>query len=338
MIRTVLGDVRAETLGRTDYHEHAFQTSPLLAEDKLDDVERSAAELSQLRGAGFSAMIDATPIGLGRMPEALAQISATTGLQVVASTGAHRDAHYKAGHWLQELTVPQLSELFSAEVCTGMLRRDQQSGGTARTRDGQPVRAGMIKTGIEYWRITRFKRRVLDAAARTHCETGAPLMVHLEAGSAAFEVLDLLHSEGVSIDAVVLAHVDRNPDPGLHADLAHRGAYLGYDGFARPRYWPDSVLIDCLTRSAAAGALDRVLLGGDVARRSRYVAYGGMPGLRYLGQRVVPRLLAAGHGELVNHALTLNPARLLDRFAPDPARPEAATSRSEPTCPSTPSV
>lgn len=324
MIRTVLGDIPAENLGRTDYHEHAFQTSPLLPEDKLDDAERSAGELSQLRDSGFSAMIDATPIGLGRMPETLAQISATAGLQVVASTGAHRDAHYEPGHWLQELTVPQLGELFSSEIRIGMLHADQRTAATARTRDDHPVRAGIIKAGIEYWRITRFERRVLEAAAMTHCETGAPLMVHLEAGSAAFEVLDLLHADGVDIGAVVLAHVDRNPDPGLHADLARRGAYLGYDGFARPRYWPDSVLIDCLTRSAAAGALDRVLLGGDVARRTRYVAYGGMPGLRYLGERVVPRLLAAGHGELVKHALTLNPARLLDRFARDPARREPA--------------
>jgi phosphotriesterase-related protein len=323
MIRTVLGDIRAEELGPTNYHEHAFQVSPLLPGDELDDPDRSAAELSHLRDSGFAAMIDATPIGLGRKPVELARVSASTGVRVIASTGAHRDAHYASGHWLQDLTVPQLSRLFSSEIRTGMLRSDERNEGgpgaaTARADGNRPPRAGIIKTAIDYWRITRFERRVLEAAAMSHCDTGAPVMVHLEAGSAAFEVLDLLRAAGADISAVVLAHIDRNPDPELHADLARCGVYLGYDGFARSENGPDSALIDCLTRSAAAGALDRVLLGGDVARSSRYVAYGGMPGLRYVGKRVVPRLLAAGHGALVDHAIRLNPARLLDRFTQDP--------------------
>ena len=32
-VRTVLGEVPAATLGRTDYHEHLFQVSPLLPGD-----------------------------------------------------------------------------------------------------------------------------------------------------------------------------------------------------------------------------------------------------------------------------------------------------------------
>ena len=58
-------------------------------------------------------------------------------------------------------------------------------------------------------------------------------MVHLEHGSAAFELLEVLASDEVRPEAVLLAHIDRNPDPGLHAELAAAGAYLGYDGFAR---------------------------------------------------------------------------------------------------------
>ena len=57
-------------------------------------------------------------------------------------------------------------------------------------------------------------------------------MVHLEHGSAAFELLEVLASDEVRPEAVLLAHIDRNPDPGVHPELA-AGAYLGYDGFAR---------------------------------------------------------------------------------------------------------
>jgi hypothetical protein len=77
------------------------------------------------------------------------------------------------------------------------------------------------------------------------------------------------------------------------------------------RDWPDSMLIDCLVRSAELGATDRLMIGGDVARRTRYVAYGGRPGLAYVGRRVVPRLVQAGYEDLVEAVLVRNPARYL---------------------------
>lgn len=179
------------------------------------------------------------------------------------------------------------------------------------TEAGLPVRAGVLKAGIGYWGWTAFERRVLAAVDGAHARTGAPVMVHLEHGSAAFELLEVLAGDGVRPEVVLLAHIDRNPDPGLHAELAAAGAYLGYDGFARTRDWPDSVLIDCLVRSAESGATDRLMIGGDVARRTRYVAYGGRPGLAYVGRRVVPRLVQAGYRDLVEAVLVRNPARYL---------------------------
>ena len=78
---------------------------------------------------------------------------------------------------------------------------------------GLPVRAGVLKAGIDYWGWTEFERRVLAAVADAHARTALPVMVHLEHGSAAFELLEVLASDGVRPEAVLLAHVDRNPDP-----------------------------------------------------------------------------------------------------------------------------
>ncbi len=94
IVRTVLGDESASELGRVNYHEHLFQVSPLLPGDELEDEAASQAEAILLRSSGFDTMVDATPVGLGRNPEAVARISRATGLTVVATTGAHRDAHY----------------------------------------------------------------------------------------------------------------------------------------------------------------------------------------------------------------------------------------------------
>lgn len=309
LIRTVTGDIGADDLGTTNYHEHLFQASPLLPGDELDDEVLSAHEAASLRGSGFAAMIDATPIGLGRRPDALRRISISARLRIVATTGLHKQEHYPEGHWVRAATESQLASIIIEDITRGIRLEDDRT----RASSDSGVRAGMIKVGIGYWRISPFELRAISAAGIAHEQTGAPVMVHLEHGSAGMEVLEALGGVGVRADSVVLAHVDRNPDPYLHADLAAVGAYLGYDGFARHREWPDSTVMDCIVAAAAAGAADRILIGGDVARRTRYRAYGGMPGLAYVGERVLPRLARWAGESNIRRFLVRNPARLLAR-------------------------
>ena len=314
MIRTVLGDVDPAQLGSTNYHEHLFQVSPLLPGDELDDEALSRTETELLRDSGFAAMVDATPVGLGRDPEALARISAATGVHIVATTGRHREAHYAPHHPTRQADVTQLAALFERDIVEGMPVDDDSPATNAPPAldpAGRPVRAGLLKGGIDYWRISDFERITLRALAAAHRRTNAPMMVHLEFCTAAHEVLDLLGAEGVTADRVVLAHADRDPDAGLHASLAERGAYLGYDGFARPRTRSDAELLELTAEVVSRGAGDRVLLGGDVARRTRYIAYGGMPGLAYLGDRYLPRLRSLVGDAAVERMLVANPARLL---------------------------
>ncbi|GAA5133419.1 phosphotriesterase family protein [Pseudonocardia adelaidensis] len=312
MIRTVLGDLAPDELGRCDYHEHLFQVSPLLPGDELDDEAASGAEAATLRAAGIAAMVEATPTGLGRDPAAVARISAATGLRVVHTTGAHRSEHYPSGHWLPECSEADLAARFTADVRDALPAVDGPGrGAPAAGPAGAPVRAGLVKAGVGYWRIDPFERRVLAAAAATAAATGVAAMVHLEHGSAAHEVLAALAADGLAADRVVLAHADRNLDPGLHTDLAAAGAYLGYDGMARHREAPDSAILDCLERVIAAGGADRLLLGGDVARRTRYRAYGGLPGLDYLPRRFLPRLAERLGDEALHRVLVTNPARAL---------------------------
>lgn len=322
--RTVTGDRLVESLGAVNYHEHLFQVSPLLPGDDLDDERASTEEAGHLLASGFTTMIEATPTGLGRNPAGLARVSRRTNLAIVAVTGAHRREHYGNDHWVLSCSTDDLADRFVADIEVGMptsdstVRRD-----CARDTGDRPVRAGVVKAGIGYWRIDDFERRVLEAVARTHTETGAPVMVHLEHGSAAWEVIELLGGLGVPTDAIALAHADRNPDPAEHAELAAAGVYLGYDGFARLRDQTDASLIDCLVSAANRGAAERILVGGDVARRSRYRAYGGMPGLEYVGRRVLPRLASAAPAELLERITVTNPQRYLGRFRrTDPIAPQ----------------
>jgi 5-phospho-D-xylono-1,4-lactonase len=309
-VRTVTGDIAATELGRTDYHEHLLMRSPLLAGDELDDVDLSARESEELRDAGIDALAELTPIGCGRDPAGVRAIAERTGMAIILATGVHREAHYGPDHWIRGFEAEDLVERFVADITQGC--GPDPAAPTQRHSDddaGARVRAGVIKVGIGYWSISDVERRVLLAAAEANRITGAPIVCHLELGTAAWEVAELFADAGVALDDVALAHADRNPDPVLHADLAAAGLYLGYDGAARTKNWPDSMLIDCMVQVAGSGGAERVLLGGDVSRRTSFRSYGGLPGMAYLPRVFVPRVVRAGGDELARVALVDNPAR-----------------------------
>lgn len=307
IVRTVLGDISPGELGPTDVHEHLLHRSPLLPGEELDDVEHSLAEVVALHDAGIGALVELTTIGLGRDPHGVAEIARRSGMKIILATGIHRQAHYPPGHWIHTVDPSQYVRWFVQDIRKGCDAADYSGS------DPQPTqfRAGVIKVGTGYWSISSFERKVLDSAAEAYLECGAPIVCHLELGTAAWEVLEVLSAAGVPHDRVLLAHVDRNPDPGLHSELAAAGAYLGYDGMARYKYFPDSMLLECMLKVAAAGGAHRLTLGGDVARRSAFHGYGGMPGLVYLPKRFVPRLREMAGEELVRTILVSNPARFL---------------------------
>jgi 5-phospho-D-xylono-1,4-lactonase len=137
-----------------------------------------------------------------------------------------------------------------------------------------------------------------------------PVAVHCEVGTAAHEILDRLAELGVDARRILLAHTDRNPDLGLHRELASRGAYLVYDTVGRIKYGPDSRILDLIEGMASAGPAGRVCLGTDVGRRSMLRAYGGGPGMDVLGRSFVPRLEERLGRDVVDLVLRDAPAAL----------------------------
>jgi phosphotriesterase-related protein len=283
IVRTVLGDIDPAALGPTDAHDHAFFASPLLAGQELDDVDKAIAEVTTLAAAGASTFVDWTPLGLGRDFEGLRAVSKATGIHVVASTGVHREGHYPRDDPLRRCSEDELTERFAADIAAG---------------------SGAIKIGADYHRLTAFEQTVFAAAQAAHRQTGAPVLVHTERGTHGAEILEQL----ATVDGPVLAHVDRNPDASLHAELAAEGAYLEYDGAGRTKYWPDSTILQLIADVAELGHADRLLCGGDLAGRHMSRAYGGGPGMDYLFARFKPRLERELGIELSQLIFVQNPA------------------------------
>jgi 5-phospho-D-xylono-1,4-lactonase len=287
IIRTIRGDIAPAELGPCDAHEHLFLVTPAQPGDEYADVEKAIEEARTLAAAGGSALVDWTPLGLGRDLNGLHAVSDATGLHVVAATGLHREVHYAPDDPLRTEDEEALADRFVADL----------------------TRCGIVKIGASYHHVTPFEAEAFAAAAAAHERTGAPVCVHTEHGTMGLAIVERLHELGVPPASVVLAHVDRNPDPVEHAETAGAGAWLQLDGPGRTKYWPDSTILGLIADLADRGHADRLLLGGDTGRRSMMRAYGGGPGLDYLFARFKPRLERELGRELSEQIFVSNPAR-----------------------------
>lgn len=303
---TVLGPRPVDTLGAVDAHDHLFLDSPALPGLAFTDHDKTVEEALDGRASGLGTIVEMTPIGLGRDPEGLRRVAEATGLAIIGATGYHRDAHYPSGHWVWGATVETLADRIRADLESGMHPADW----TDPSLPPDPARAGAIKGGASYHHVSRTERRRLEAIGGASAATGAAVLVHCEIGTAAHDVVDILEAAGATPDRIALAHMDRNPDAELHAEIAARGVALEYDTMGRTKYHPDSTVLDLIEAVTAAGHLDRIVLGLDLGSRESFRAYDGGPGLRYLMTAFVPRLRRRLGDEAATSILETNPARL----------------------------
>ncbi|MFJ3759529.1 phosphotriesterase [Streptomyces sp. NPDC090080] len=292
-VRTVLGDLAPGEFGVCDAHDHLFLRSPRLPGQELDDVDAARAELAAFGAAGGASVVQWTPYGMGRRAADLARLSRATGVHVVCATGLHQAAHCPPE--LPDRLAGRLAEVFVSELTEGI--------GTSG------VRAGLIKVAGGFHGLDAHARRTMTAAAEAHHATGAPIAVHLELGTAALDVLDLLCGEsGVPGDRVILGHLNRSPDLVVQRQAADSGCWLAFDGPSRANHATDWRMPEAVRALAEAGFGDRLLLGGDtVVAQARSVD--GGPGMPHLLRRTRPRLVAEVGAEQVRRILVDNPAR-----------------------------
>ncbi|MGW3033975.1 phosphotriesterase family protein [Streptomyces sp. NPDC001178] len=292
-VRTVLGDLRPEDLGVCDAHDHLFLRSPRLSGQELNDATAARAELEAFRAAGGASVVQWTPLGMGRRAADLPLLSRAAGVHVVCATGLHQAAHYTPES-LDELRG-KLADVFVSELTEGI--------GTSG------VRAGLVKVAGGFHALDAHARWTMTAAAEAHHATGAPIAVHLELGTGALDVLDLLCGElGVPPERVILGHLNRSPDLVVQHQAAEAGCWLAFDGPSRAHHATDWRMPDAVRALAEAGFGHRLLLGGDTVVAGARSVDGG-PGMPYLLRRIRPRLARELGEELINRVLTENPAR-----------------------------
>lgn len=307
-IRTVLGLVDPEDVGVCLPHEHLLidygellgspkrvpETASPVEERVLDNVRSYAS-------TGGTLMVDCTPPGYGRYPDFMAEVSAQTGVHLVACTGGFTEQFAPLHPVTRALDTDALTDVFVRELTEGM-------GGTR-------YRAGAIKVATGEGRMTEGEARIFRAAARAHRRTGAPIITHTTNGLGP-EQVEFLLREGVDPAKVVIGHLGFEPDPRTDVDtiLGH-GAYVAFDRIGHHHFFPDSHWIDLILFVLDQGYQDRVLLSHDAVTEfvgPEEIAAHTFSDYTYILRHFLPALRDAGVDEDALKLLVQeNPRRFL---------------------------
>lgn len=252
-IMTVKGPVDPPSLGLALPHEHLF--SLFGAEPAEHPAYDTAALLGavvpyvqSLRKLGCGAIFDATAAWFGREPRLLKTISGKTGVRIITNTG-----YYGAA---SDRYVPKSALDASASQVAGQWIDEWKTG-----INGTGIRPGFLKIGVDAAPLSAIDRKLIQAAARTHLETGLTIAVHTGGdAAAASEQIAILKEEKVSPSAWIWVHAHAVKDNLSLIEAAKAGAWLEFDGIE-----PATIdrHVELLRLMAENRLLGRVLLSHD---------------------------------------------------------------------------
>lgn len=299
---TTLGPKTAAELGMILPHEHIFvdlRTSdqPGYAEAEAADViALMTPEIEKALAAGVTALVECSPVGVGRRADILRAVSEATGYPLVAPTGVYREPWIPP--WVHEASEDALYEWMLDEL-TGDI-------------EGSGVQAGWIKLSAGDDGITPCETKVLRAAARAAAETNAVIGSHTVRGRVVRDQLTIIEDVGYTPERFIWIHTQAEPDIDLHLEIARRGAWIEYDSIGGGS---DDFFVERIQRVLDAGLGAQLMLSHDRGWYDPAQPGGGIPQpFTYISEKFLPKLQAAGvDDEAVTQLTQTNPFRAFAR-------------------------
>lgn len=299
---TTLGPLGSTDLGMILAHEHVFVDlrtwdEPGYAEaEAADVVALMGPELVRAREAGVTALVESSPVGVGRRADILKAVSEAVEFPLVAPTGIYREPWVPG--WARAASEDELYEWMMGEL-EGEI---EESG----------VQAGWIKLSAGDNGITDIEAKILRGAARAGADTNAVIGSHTVQGNVVGDQLDIVEAAGYTAARFIWIHAQAEPDFDLHLEMANRGAWIEYDDIGSR---PDSVHIERIQRLVDAGYRAQVLLSHDRGWYDPAQPRGGVPRpFTYISEQFLPKLAAAGVDQATIRQLTQsNPFRAFAR-------------------------
>jgi phosphotriesterase-related protein len=298
---TTLGPIGRDRLGMILPHEHIYvdfrsPDDPEHARGPVDDVvQKIVPEIEKLKALDVTAMVDCTPVGVGRRADVVLAVSKATNFPIVAPTGIYREPSIP--RWAKDATEAELEAWMLREL-------------TVRF-DEADYRAGWIKLSAGDDGITPLEARILRAATRAAMATGAVIGSHTIKGRVVMDQLDIIEAEGGDASRFISIHTQAETDFGLHLAVAGRGAWIEYDNIG---WVDDDELIPNILKVIAAGRTSQLLLSHDMGWYDPAKPDGGViRPYTHLSEVMLPKLRAAGvDGATI---LRLTHANPFDAFA-----------------------
>ena len=311
IVRTVLGDIVPSSLGLTLGHDHLLTHPPEDVTDQdlvMDNLDATIQELESFQASGGGAIVEMTTVDYGRDAAELEQVSRVSGVHVIAATG------FNKGTFADRLTASKSLE----EIINWLVAEIRD--GVKTFSDNQPraesssARAGIIKASSGLSGANQHELKVFEAVTRAHLATNAPISTHTEKGTWGLEQAQFFLERQVAPQKVLIGHLDLKPDLTYLIEIASSGVNLGLDQFGKEKYLPDIDRVKLILNLCEAGFSSQIILGGDMARKSYFRAYGGFPGLAHIPTTIRDMLEVAGINS--HQILFHNPQRWLE-FEPD---------------------
>ncbi|MCB0005855.1 MAG: esterase [Anaerolineales bacterium] len=296
---TTLGPKQLDELGLILPHEHIFVDlrtwdQPGYAEaDPADVIRLMTPEIERARAAGVTAIVECSPVGVGRRADIDRAVSEATGMPIVVPTGIYREPWIP--DWAQAASEAEIVDWMLAE-----LEDEIEASG---------VRAAWIKLSAGDDGLTPCERKILRAAAQAGRQTNAIIGSHTIRGRVVREQLDIIESAGYTAERFIWIHTQAEPDFALHLEIGRRGAWLEYDAIGNQAFVTDETYIQHIQQLLAAGFEKQLLLSHDRGWYDPAQPGGGVPQpYTYLSNQFLPKLRAAGvAAETISQLTHVNP-------------------------------
>jgi phosphotriesterase-related protein len=293
-IITTLRPMPADALGMILPHEHIFVDlrtwdQPGYAQAEAREViALMGPEIAKAKAAGITAIVECSPVGVGRRADLLKAVSQATNFPLVAPTGIYREPWVPA--WAHAASEDMLYEWMYTEL-TGDI-------------EGSGVQAGWIKLSAGDDGLTATETKILRAAARAARATGAVIGSHTIRGRVVRDQLDILETCDDPANRFIWIHAQVEPDFSINLEMARRGAWIEYDSIGNDLQGDENILKRILGM-LEAGLAKQVLLSHDRGWYDPAQPGGGIPRpFTYLSEQFLPRLRAAGVDEKIIRQLT----------------------------------
>ncbi|MGX9134636.1 phosphotriesterase family protein [Rummeliibacillus sp. JY-2-4R] len=225
LVNTVLGPVAASDLGKTLMHEHFFFGYPgFYGNTKYERsfealIDEGVAVAERAKKHGVQTIVDATPSDCGRYPEALAEVSRQSGVNIICSTGYYYEGEGAPAYFKFKSSLgtaeEEIYELFTHEIKNGI-------GDTG-------IKPGVIKLGTSKDVITPYEETFIRVAARVQQEQDIPIITHTQEGTMGPQQAELLVSLGANPKKIVIGHMDGNTDMRYQLETLKHGVHVGFD-------------------------------------------------------------------------------------------------------------